>query len=185
MAVAAGEAGDVPQKKPRGRPKKDPTNPTTPPRKRKRKAVLSEALVSAADDEIYDSSPPTPSPPRRRSPPKSPGQLQLSQPLETLTTKASAAIKGKDRALLFSQITKAVTTFPPTHDDKNLTWYEKMLLYDPIVLEDLAVWLNTEGLGRVDEDDEVSPEIVKEWCEEKSICCVWKENLRGGTRGRW
>ena len=185
VAVAAGEPGDVPQKKPRGRPKKDPTNPTTPPRKQKRKAILSEALVSAADDEIYDSSPPTPSPPRRRSPPKSPGQLQLSQPLETVTTKATVAIKGKDRALLFSQITKAVTTFPPTHDDKNLTWYEKMLMYDPIILEDLAVWLNTEGLGRVDEDDEVSPEIVKEWCEEKSICCVWKENLKGGTRGRW
>ena len=185
VPVAAGEAGDVPQKKPRGRPKKDPTNPTTPTRKQKGKAVLSEALVSAADDEIYDSSPPTPSPPRRRSPPKSPSQLQLSPPLETLTTKTTAAIKGKDRALLFSQITKAVTTFPPTHDDKNLTWYEKMLMYDPIVLEDLAVWLNTEGLGRVDEDDEVSPEIVKEWCEEKSLCCVWKENLRGGTRGRW
>lgn len=185
VAVAAGEAGDVPPKKPRGRPKKDPTDPTTPTRKPKRKAVLSEALVAAADDEIYDSSPPTPSPPRRRSPPKSPGQLQLSQPLETLTTKATAAIEGKDRARLFSQITKAVTTFPPTHDGKNLTWYEKMLLYDPIVLEDLTVWLNSEGLGRVDEDDEVSPQIVKEWCHEKSICCVWKENLRGGTRGRW
>ena len=184
-AVAAGEAGDVPPKKPRGRPKKDPTDPTTPTRKPKRKVVLSEALISAADDEIYDSSPPTPSPPRRRSPPKSSGQLQLSQPLETLTTKASAAIEGKDRARLFSQITKAVTTFPPTHDGKNLTWYEKMLMYDPIVLEDLTVWLNREGLGGVDEDDEVSPEIVKQWCEEKSICCVWKENLRGGTRGRW
>ena len=185
VAVAAGEAVDVPQKKPRGRPKKDPTNPTTPQRKHKGKAVLPEALASAADDEIYDSSPPTPSPPRRRSSPKSPGQLQLSQPLEIPTTDATAAIEGKDRARLFSHITKAVTTFPPTHDDKNLTWYEKMLMYDPIVLEDLAVWLNREGLGRVDEDDEVSPEIVKEWCEEKSICCVWKENLRGGTRGRW
>ena len=184
-AVVAGEAGDVSPKKPRGRPKKDPANLTTPTRKQKRKAVLSEALVSAADDEIYDSSPPTPSPPRRRSPPKSPGQLQLSQPVETVTTKAPAAIEGKDRARLFSQITKAVTTFPPTHDGKNLTWYEKMLMYDPIVLEDLTVWLNREGLGRVDEDDEVSPEIVKEWCEEKSICCVWKENLRGGTRTRW
>ena len=185
VAVAAGEAGDVPQKKPRGRPKKDPTNPTTPPQMRKGKAVLPEALASAADDEIYDSSPPTPSPPRRRSPPKSPGQLQLSQPLEVPTTDGTAAIEGKDRVRLFSQITKAVTTFPPTHDDKNLTWYEKMLMYDPIILEDLAVWLNREGLGRVDEDDEVSPEIVKEWCEEKSICCVWKENLRGGTRMRY
>lgn len=186
----AEKADDVPQKKPRGRPKKDPT--TTPPkRKRRTKLPLSEALVTGADDEIYDSSPPTPSPPKRRSPPKSPAQLQLSPPLETSTTTTNGAnttttiIKGKDRAHLLSQITKAVTTFPPTHDAKNPTWYEKMLLYDPIVLEDLTVWLNAEGLGRVGEDDEVWPGLVKGWCEERSVCCLWKENLRGGARGRW
>ncbi|KAL9136587.1 MAG: hypothetical protein Q9175_002206 [Cornicularia normoerica] len=182
-AATADKADDIPLKKPRGRPRKDPTATTPPKRKRRSKAVLSEALVSAADDEIYDSSPPTPSPPRRRSPPKSPGQLQLGQPHGT--TNATTAIKGKDRALLFSQITKAVTTFPPSHDVKNLTWYEKMLMYDPIVLEDLTVWLNTEGLGRVGEDDEVWPGLVKEWCEERSICCLWRENQRGGARERW
>lgn len=190
VAATAEKADEVPQRKPRGRPKKDPTS-TPPKRKRKTKLPLSEALVTGADDEIYDSSPPTPSPPKRRSPPKSPAQLQLSQPLETSATTNSTnnkktTIKGKDRAhLLLSQITKAVTTFPPTHDAKNPTWYEKMLLYDPIVLEDLTVWLNAEGLGRVGEDDEVWPGLVKEWCEERSVCCLWKENLRGGARGRW
>lgn len=183
--LVAATADDITPKKPRGRPKKDPTATTPPKRKRKSKAALSEALVSAADEEIYDSSPPTPSPPRRRSPPKSPGQLQLSQPLGTTTDNTTAAFKEKERALIFSQITKAVTTTPPTHDVKNLTWYEKMLMYDPIVLEDLTVWLNAEGLGRVGEDDEVSPGLVKEWCEERSICCLWRENLRGGARGRW
>ena len=185
VAVTAEKADDVPPKKPRGRPKKDPTSTTPPKRKRKTKASLSEALVTGTDDEIYDSSPPTPSPPKRRSSPKSPGQLQLSQPLETSAIKDAKIIKGKDRALLLSQITKAVTTFPPTHDIKNLTWYEKILMYDPIVLEDLTVWLNTEGLGRVGEDDEVWPGLVKEWCEERSVCCLWRENLRGGARGRW
>ncbi|KAF6226217.1 hypothetical protein HO133_009083 [Letharia lupina] len=185
VAATADKDDDVPAKKPRGRPKKDPTATTPPKRKRKSKAVLSEALVSAAVDEIYDSSPPTPSPPRRRSPPKSPGQLQLSQQLGTSTTNITTASKDKNRVLLFSQITKAVTTFPPTHDVKNLTWYEKMLMYDPIVLEDLTVWLNTEGLDRVGEDDEVWPGLVKEWCEERSVCCLWRENLRGGARGRW
>ncbi|CAF9929724.1 5'-flap endonuclease [Imshaugia aleurites] len=184
VPATADKADDVPPKKPRGRPKKDPTAATPPKRKRKAKAALSEALVAATDDEIYDSSPPTPSPPRRRSPPKSPGKLQLSQPLETSTTNASA-IKDNSREFLFSQITKAVTTFPPTHDVKNLTWHEKMLMYDPIVLEDLTVWLNTEGLGRVGEDDEVCPSLVKEWCEERSVCCLWRENLKGGARGRW
>ena len=185
VAAIAEKAHEVPPKKPRGRPKKEPTSTTPPRRKRKAKAPLSEALVTGADDEIYDSSPPTPSPPKRRSPPKSPGQLQLSQPLETSATTGTNTIKRKDRALLLSQITKAVTTFPPTHDVKNLTWHEKMLMYDPIVLEDLTVWLNAEGLGRVGEDDEVWPGLVKEWCEERSVCCLWKENLRGGARGRW
>ena len=185
VAATADKADDVIPKKPRGRPKKDPTATTPPKRKRKSKAALSEALISAADEEIYDSSPQTHSPPRRRSPPKSPGQLQLSQPLGTTTDNTTAASKEKHRALIFSQITKAVIMAPPTHDVKNLTWHEKMLMYDPIILEDLTIWLNTEGLGRVGEDDEVSSGLVKEWCEEKSICCLWRENLRGGARGRW
>ena len=179
------EDDNAPPKKPRGRPKKDPTATTPPKRKRKAKPALSEALVLAADDEIYDSSPPTPSPPRRRSPPKSPDQLPLSLPLGTTTNTANNAVKKKDRAHLFSQITKAVTTFPPSHDPKSLTWYEKMLMYDPIVLEDLTVWLNTEGLGKIGEDDEVCPDLVKEWCEGRSVCCLWRENLRGGARERW
>ena len=185
VAATAKKVDEIPPKKPRGRPKKDPASTTPPKRKRKTKASLSEAVVTSADDEIYDSSPPTTSPPKRRSPPKSPGQLQLSQPLETSATNGTNTVKGKDRALLLSQITNAITTFPPTHDVKNLTWYEKILMYDPIVLEDLTVWLNTEGLGRVGEDDEVWPGLVKEWCEERSICCLWRENLRGGARGRW
>lgn len=185
VAATADKADKVLSKKPRGRPKKDPTATTPPRRKRKAKAARSEALVSAADDDIYDSSPPTPSPPRRRTPTKSPGQLRLSQPLRTSTTHATTAIKDKDRAALFSQMTKAITTFPSTHDVRNLTWYEKILMYDPIVLEDLTAWLNTEGLGRIGEDDEVWPALVKEWCEERSVCCMWRENLRGGARGRW
>ncbi|CAF9943032.1 MAG: 5'-flap endonuclease [Alectoria fallacina] len=185
VVAIAGKVDGVTPKKPRGRPKKDPTATTPSKRKRKSKVALSDALVSAADDEIYDSSPPTPSPPRRHIPPKSPGQLPLSQPLGISTNNATTAIKGKDRGFLLSQITKAITTFPPTNDVKNLTWYEKMLMYDPIVLEDLTVWLNTEGLGRVGEDDEVGPSLVKEWCEERSVCCLWRENLRGGARERW
>ena len=184
IAMRSTENDNAPPKKPRGRPKKDPTVTTPTKRKRKAKPALSEAIVSAADDEIYDSSPPTPSPPRRRSPLKSPDQLPLSLPLTTTNT-ANTATKKKDRAHLFSQITKAVTTFPASHDPKSLTWYEKMLMYDPIVLEDLTVWLNTEGLGNIGEDDEVCPGLVKEWCEERSVCCLWRENLRGGARERW
>lgn len=178
---------EPPVKKPRGRPRKDSTA-TTPPPKRKRKAASTskaqaETATLAADD-IYDSSPPTPSPPRRRSPPKSPAQLPLSQSAGTAPPPAKAGTTN-GQASLFDSVTKAVTTFPPSHDPKNLTFYEKMLMYEPVILEDLAVWLNAEGLGKVGEDNEVSPLQVKEWCEERSVCCLWKENLRGGARARW
>lgn len=63
---------------------------------------------------------------------------------------------------------------------KNPTWHEKMLMYDPIILEDLAAWLNTKGLALVDEDGEVSALEVREWCESNGICCLW----RGGWRGQ-
>ena len=184
ITINGAKDDNAPPKKPPGRPKKDPHATTSPKRKAKAKPALSEAIVPPAEDEIYDSTPPTPSLPRRRSPPKSP-DLPLTLPLGTTTTISSTAVKNKDRAHLFLQITRAVTAFPPSHDPKRLTWYEKMLMYDPIVLEDLTIWLNTEGLGKVGEDDEVWPGLVKEWCEERSVCCLWRENLRGGARGRW
>lgn len=62
---------------------------------------------------------------------------------------------------------------------KDPTWYEKILQYDPIILEDLTLWLNTRGLRTVHEDDEVSAIQVRTWCEANGICCLW----RGGWRG--
>ncbi len=59
------------------------------------------------------------------------------------------------------------------------TWHERILQYDPLILEDLTVWLNTWGLNLVDEDREVSPIEVRDWCETNSICCLWKGGWRG------
>ena len=59
------------------------------------------------------------------------------------------------------------------------TWHEKILQYDPIVLDDLTVWLNAQGLSLVNEDREVSPIEVRDWCETNSICCLWKGGWRG------
>jgi len=154
---------------------------TTPP-KTKRKAH------KAPNDDIEDPNPPpTPSPPRRRTPLSPPQALSLASPALAKTTKLPATISfsSETQPDLFAKITEAVTTFPPTHNPKDLTWYEKMLLYDPIVLEDLTTWLNTEGLGRVGVDEEVHPGAVRAWCEENSICCLWRQNLRGGARKRF
>ncbi len=186
-ATAMEGTRDALTKKPRGRPKKDATA-TTPPSKQQRevktkKKVQSDSAAIDAD-EIYDSSPPTPSPPRRRSASKSPRQLHLSQPVKA-SNNADKWSTVEDTTLLFKQMTKAVTTVPPTHSPQNLTFHEKILMYEPIVIEDLAAWLITQGLSRVDGDDKVWLGLVKEWCEERSLCCLWKENLRGGNRGRW
>jgi hypothetical protein len=120
-------------------------------------------------------------------------------------------------AALFPQITKVVKATPPSTDLANPTWHEKILLYDPIVLEDLTAWLNGQGvrvetrkvkakakkkgkkkldvevaMETVVEDveyelvrEELKPWMVQKWCEEKSICCLWREGLRGGVKVRY
>ncbi|KAL8763903.1 MAG: hypothetical protein Q9184_000346 [Pyrenodesmia sp. 2 TL-2023] len=151
----------VPPKKPRGRPKK---------------TFVAQASISSLQTETpaetntnVDHVPPAPLPRRRTTP-------------EATSLPATAATHGTEA--LFATITKAIKSYPPTHDARNLTWYEKMLIYDPVVLEDLANWLNNEGLGLVGCQDSISPALAKEWCESQSICCVWRENLKGGTRVR-
>lgn len=96
------------------------------------------------------------------------------------TTKTSGRICSAD---LSAQITKAVRAqsqlslqSPSLGSRSQPTWHEKILMYDPIMLEDFAAWLNTEGLGLVGEDREVGPGSVREWCESKGICCCWKKN---------
>ncbi len=189
---------EAPPKKPRGRPRKivvpsatangQPLNearskaaPSTPGQDKPSRAKRKPASVAV--EEIDDSdTPPTPSPPRRRSSPITPRPLEL-RPLSAEQTPNLTPAAAQKR--LFAHITKAITTFPRSTTPKHPTWHEKILMYDPIVLEDLAAWLNTEGLGRVGVDEEVGPAVVKAWCEERSVCCLWKENLRGGTRVRY
>jgi Slx4 endonuclease len=84
---------------------------------------------------------------------------------------------------IHSQITKAITNYvplPSRDHQRDPTWHEKILMYEPIVLEDLATWLNTEGLRLVGEDREVSALEVRAWCEMKGVCCY---GVGGGWRG--
>ena len=185
----------TPTKRPRGRPKKDltlssssptfekkPKSPTkvlkkTSTSKKKREKQDSQEEINDSDVQL------TPSPPRRKpsQASKPPLPLELSVDLETSPELTSS----QQQVELFLHITKAVKSAPRATDSKNPSWHEKILLYDPIILEDLAVWLNTGNLGRVGYDGEVAPTEVKKWCESKSICCLWKENLRGGNRSRY
>ncbi|KAI0422911.1 hypothetical protein F5X98DRAFT_325429 [Xylaria grammica] len=176
-------------KRPRGRPKKDEAASTSAagsgvsvsspkrPRSRPRKS-------SAASIEIPDSETGTPSPVLSSADPvfSSPPPLDLTTLDEG---DLSLTLSPTDQQTeLFRHITKAVTSAPRSQNPSNPSWYEKMLLYDPIILEDLASWLNGGELTRVGYDGEVSPFDVKTWCESKSVICLWRQNLRGRERKR-
>jgi hypothetical protein len=75
---------------------------------------------------------------------------------------------------LADKITKAMLT-QPAGTPSRPSWYEKILMYDPIILEDFATWLNTEGLGLVDEDREVGTGFLRKWCESRGICCCYRK----------
>lgn len=93
-------------------------------------------------------------------------------PIESLESNQEAADEAETAALLLG-IHLAITSQAPTHSIKNPSWKEKIAMYDTIVLEDLTTWLNTGGLDSVGVDKEVSPALVRDWCESKSVCFIW------------
>ncbi|KAL6236595.1 hypothetical protein BDW75DRAFT_239106 [Aspergillus navahoensis] len=100
-------------------------------------------------------------------------------------SKTSIPVSADSELLdLGEQITKAVRAQPrrsqtqspaTTGTRKRPSWHEKILMYDPIYLEDFTAWLNTEGLALVHEDREVAIGFVRQWCESKGICCCFKK----------
>ncbi|PPJ50025.1 hypothetical protein CBER1_06794 [Cercospora berteroae] len=222
----------------------------TPGQAKQTKTFSASQPICSSDfvniDEISDPDAPiTPSPPRRRatsSPPTvRPLDLKaVASPLVIARAKSKASgpkdtdgaatvwskLKPEDASWmnvmpeLFPQITATIKSTAPSTDLAHPTWYEKILLYDPIVLEDLTAWLNDRGLrvesrrlkpkvkvkGRkkkqdqhaLDKDDTtpaedeyelvrepLKPWMVQKWCEDKSVCCLWKEGLRGGVKIRY
>ncbi|KAF1846193.1 uncharacterized protein K460DRAFT_355904 [Cucurbitaria berberidis CBS 394.84] len=45
---------------------------------------------------------------------------------------------------IFNQITTHIRAIPPTNNPKQPSWHEKILMYDPIVLEDFTAYLNAQ-----------------------------------------
>ncbi|EEQ32806.1 5'-flap endonuclease [Microsporum canis] len=105
-----------------------------------------------------------------------------SAPSQTvpIQTRASAGTNEKeivDLPDIFLQITNAVKAQPrirSVNGVKQPTWHEKIVMYDPIWLDDLTLWLNVEGFKLIKEDREVHPYLVREWCESKGICCCFR-----------
>ncbi|KAL2270765.1 hypothetical protein VTJ83DRAFT_136 [Remersonia thermophila] len=201
--LSAGTAHPEPEpaKKPRGRPRKDAAAPATKPSKKASSSPRSTTtssrstrppVIEIPDSDLDDSVPSTPSSshsPRAdeddddmfSSPPAI--DLSLTQDLDSASANDAGVPTSREEELLRS-ITQAVITAPRSADASDPSWHEKMLMYDPVILEDLTAWLNAGQLDRVGYGGAVSPAEVKKWCESKSVCCLWKENLRGRERKR-
>ncbi|KAL4808941.1 hypothetical protein BDV18DRAFT_133546 [Aspergillus unguis] len=167
----------------------------------KRTFIDVEEIQDSEDDEL-----PSPSrildqflgtPPRRDEKNKKRNQELPTSPVPSISrspfrrTQAKTTTLGSKPSLnlpdLGAQITKAVRAQPqqgslsqsPASRRKKPSWHEKILLYDPIYLEDFTAWLNTEGLDLVDEDREVNAGFVRQWCESKGICCCYRVKKAG------
>ncbi|XXH06006.1 40S ribosomal protein S21 [Hypoxylon texense] len=208
--TVATEPGKEPKR--RGRPRKNSaaetssTTKVSAPKEASTKRPSSRPRANASKPvEIADSDPEesaspspssrTPSPERDRifsSPPAVDLSL-LTEEADDMSLLAGTGTgtgttdqqQGGRQADLFRHITKAVRSAPRSRDPARPSWHEKMLLYDPIVLEDLAAWLNGGALGAAGYDGEVSPVDVKAWCESKSVICLWRQNLHGKDRKRY
>ncbi|KAF1737507.1 Structure-specific endonuclease subunit slx4 [Beauveria bassiana] len=197
-----------PPKRPRGRPRKSPAPapslsesaslcaaallhpdstalaPSTPKRpKAKSSRLVVEIPDSESDADGLDSLSASPSSVQDEMPSPSQGvDLSLSMDQDA---ELSIAVTTSEKPASFEYISKSVTSAPRSKDVSQPSWHEKILLYDPIIIEDLTAWLNCGPLTKAGYDDEVSSGEVKKWCESKSICCLWKVNLRGKERKRY
>lgn len=191
----AAPASQAPKSPKRGRPRKDSGSQspikaprvTTPVRQRAKpastKATKKKVEIADSDEEeaLSVSAGRSSPDPVFSSPP--PLDLSISEDPEA---DLSLNLSPTDQeASSFAYITKAVTSAPRSKDPQNPSWHELMLMYTPVILEDLAVWLNAGELTRVGYDAEVSPLQVKQWCESKSVICLWRANHKGGTRKRY
>lgn len=189
--AATEDAAPAPKKK-LGRPRKDaaadassmppPPKPEAGPSTPKRKKAAPKPIgdsddVIDLDSEIEASQP---SPEQLFSPDGASADVTISEDTEISLNLSPTALQST----VFGYITKAVTSAPRTTDPENPSWHEKMLMYDPIIVEDLAAWLNSGQLTRLGCDEEVSALDVKKWCEMRSICCLWKGTWNGKERKR-
>ncbi|KAM3520067.1 hypothetical protein MY4038_009567 [Beauveria bassiana] len=166
-----------PPKRPRGRPRKSPAPapslsesaslcaaallhpdsaalaPSTPKRpKAKSSKLVVEIPDSDSDADGLDSLSASPSSVPDEMPSPSQGvDLSLSMDQDA---ELSIAVTTSEKPASFEYITKSVTSAPRSKDVSQPSWHEKILLYDPIILEDLTAWLNCGPLTKAGYDDE-------------------------------
>ncbi|TGZ77725.1 hypothetical protein EX30DRAFT_366449 [Ascodesmis nigricans] len=65
------------------------------------------------------------------------------------------------------------------------SYYHHVLMYDPIIVEELTAWLNTEGLAAAGEDVTVTGEDVRRWCDANGVVGLRRITQRGKERTRF
>jgi hypothetical protein len=128
--------------------------PSTPPKGSGRFVDIEEILDS--EDEALEAFSPTP--PRVRklqdSPPlplafdrevPTPARIPAddNSPTPVLRVLTSHLEWANIKSSICSAITAHIRSIPPTTDPKKPSWHEKILMYDPIILEDFTAYLNS------------------------------------------
>lgn len=161
-----------PHSKGKATPKTKAKSSATPLKSSGRYIDIDEILDS--EDEDLEALSPTPPRVRKHVDPGPLPLISFSPTISPSKTKKSTALKGKDKALpsntditpvhriasrmlewahikssIFSQLTAYIRSLPPTTDPTNPSWHEKILMYDPIVLEDFTRYVNAYSSIRV------------------------------------
>ncbi|KAL9058257.1 MAG: hypothetical protein Q9162_001856 [Coniocarpon cinnabarinum] len=215
-ANEAAEAKPVRKGKPRGRPRKNPPESSAKNTAAKHPQIAAKKDSANVDPDTDAGLPQKPKRRRSKKTPKAVEEKeeqtatlqedildideveereQVTDATNKKRSKAKPSLKqaredflANKAATVFPAITKVIKTQSRDRaKPKELTWHEKILLYDPIVLEDVTAWLKSSPLKDEDEDkllpmEELKPWMVQLWCEEHSICNIWKEGLRGGVK---
>ncbi|KAF2729603.1 hypothetical protein EJ04DRAFT_588517 [Polyplosphaeria fusca] len=139
-------------KRRRGRPPKSASAiPPSTPKQSLSRFIHIEEILDSEDDEAL-----SPTPPRLSRPPDSspltlvPSQAPISQPRPLEGTPSISSIPCSQlgwkniKNSIFARLTAHVRALPPTTDPFMPSWHEKMLLYDPIDLQDFTNYLTAE-----------------------------------------
>ncbi|KAF2110886.1 hypothetical protein BDV96DRAFT_603499 [Lophiotrema nucula] len=120
--------------------------PSTPPKSSR--FVDIEEILDSEDDEALSPTPPRLSrlpdstPLRFDCPPQEPPDAQ-SDLTPVFMVHVSQLPWDGIKASVFQQITVTIRALPPTTNPKKPSWHEKILMYDPVVLEDFTAYLNS------------------------------------------
>ncbi|KAJ6205926.1 hypothetical protein PSV09DRAFT_1196462, partial [Bipolaris maydis] len=175
--------------KPRAKPKEKSAVPSTPPREPSRFIDIDEILDS--EDDTLEALSPTPPRVYKHIDPEPLPLISFSPTTSPSKTTAGASIKSKQSSLsdasltpvhcistkllewihiksdVFTQITTHIRSLPPTRDPTKPTWHERILMYDPIVLEEFTGYLNTSTSIRVFK--KATQKQVKAWNQQRKV----------------